>query len=424
MSRVVFLLGAGASRPAGMPSTDEITERVLSGRDVLCYRRLDALGRLGPYDYRYAVRTHPSLPVPGGWLPNPWRSSVKPVISYLADLHRAVSACRKRTGRRPNYEDIYYLAAQVAYREEQPNPLIGEASGAVIHQARRREMRRRGLPLDSPVRDGEVEHLVGRLLPLLAVFYLEGVVRSLLSRRPANTTYLAALIGGACADCGPQNVDIATLNHDRVIDVFLAKHGICFADGFARRPVQGFRQFLPATYSHPTTRGRVRVLKLHGGVDWVTRARVVGEETGNLGIEVPEIGIAESPSALAEDYVAADLPIQIGTYNKIANYTLYRHLSDLQYQFLHWLDRADRVVVAGYGFGDAGINARLSYWVRQRGERCHLVVADPNLNATKHGWTMGMRSNWAEREGHRVLRRIEAGIESITWDEVRRLCGV
>lgn len=34
---ICFLLGAGISIPAGLPSTDEITERVLSGNNIRRY---------------------------------------------------------------------------------------------------------------------------------------------------------------------------------------------------------------------------------------------------------------------------------------------------------------------------------------------------------------------------------------------------
>ena len=88
-------------------------------------------------------------------------------------------------------------------------------------------------------------------------------MRGLLAKPPSDTTYLR-LISEAQSDPWVRTVDIATLNHDRVIDAFLKEAGICYVEGFGEAGPDGFRHFSPDVYDGC---GRVRVFKLHGAVE-------------------------------------------------------------------------------------------------------------------------------------------------------------
>ena len=397
MARVVFLLGAGAS-PADIPCTEQITKRVLSGKgtECHCYRGV----------YQYTVAGQEVFVQRQGEL-QPWRGHIRPIIGYLRQLHG--TACHyyqnwqwpQHYGHCPNYEDIYYQAAQIAYEGSLPNPLIGGKAEAIRRKAERLADAHRDLqPRDKLTR--------------LALLYIEGVVKSLLSRRPASTDHLGGLVGRACQDLGPQNVDIATLNHDRVIDAFLRASNIPYDDGFERKAADGFRRFLPSVYQRSYRDGRARVMKLHGGVDWIQRYSRIADDA-----EEYQIGIMREGSPAQQwskkDYGTYGLPIQIGTHNKIANYTLYRYLTDLQFRFVHSLDRADLVVIAGYSFGDAGINARVHDWVSKSRKR-RLVIVDPCPDNAKRN----ADGVWYEWQTGGNLGMVEKRIEDTTWDEVVR----
>jgi hypothetical protein len=252
-------------------------------------------------------------------------------------------------------------------------------------------------------------------LPHLAVFYIEGVVRGLLAPCPASAAHLG-LIGQACEQRRPQNVDVATLNHDRVIDEFLREHGIAYDDGFERDPTEGFRRFCPSVYERSGRDKRARVLKLHGAANWNWRA-----DRPSKGATVYHLGaVTDYHSASPPfDGEPADItfPIQIGTYNKMTNYTLFRSLTDLQCQFLRWLDSSDLIVVAGYSFGDAGINARVQNWaVESPGRR--MVLIDPCLDDAKRGWTISQNSHWADWQTAKIVVPLRKRIDDVTWAEV------
>jgi hypothetical protein len=317
--RTVFLLGAGSSVPANMPSTQEITDRVLSGESVV-YGSDDTYG----------------LQAEDGVVPNVSQRLqrqvyVEPVVEYLNHLRDcACDYYTKHRGRVPNYEDLYYVAAQVrdARLRALANPLVHKESEAIFQKLERREQCR-------------AKRLDGcTCLPAAAVLdkaltYVEGVVRDLLAKEPAKTDHLGMIAAARRDQKRVQSVDVATLNHDRVIDTFLKVNEIDCADGF-RKPAgkDGFRLFCPDVYDQ---RNVLRVFKLHGAANW-TWLWKANDWWGS------RIVIFTDPCAMdrlrPSDYQQDDLPIQIGTYNKIMNYTFYRHLSDLQCQFLHCLDNA------------------------------------------------------------------------------------
>jgi hypothetical protein len=371
---VIFLLGAGSSLAAGMPSTQEVTDSVLSGE-----RLAEALGEPG---MMYA-------------------DGIKDYLQLLRDV--ACAYFEKRGGRDPNYEDIYYLAVQVrdVCEGHFGNPLIYDVSNTILEDTARLEEQRRKCCHKKALA------LASRVL-WYAVIYIEGTVRALMDRDPTGTDYLR-LIADACRDPHVRAVHIVTLNHDRVIDTFLRQNDIQYADGFAdeTEAVDGFRRFCPEVYSRS---GRVRVLKLHGGVDWTVRWSPDDPWDRQISIVV-DPGAREC--LRPEGRVLDSLPIQVGTYNKIMDYTLARYLSDLQCQFLRSLDASDLMVISGYSFGDEGVNARVTHWVyARRGRR--VVVIDPCLSNAR----TQLRSRWNIWQDHGVLFTVPRRIEDTSWEEV------
>jgi len=410
MARVVFLLGAGASRPACMPCTQQITDRVLSGEGVECYHLRDC--DTTPYHYHYTVSAKDEVPTQDQWRQCDWKDEIPPITEYLGYMYRlACDYYRNRSGdlcwaRRdysPNYEDLHYLVSQVRDERFAPNPLIRDTSAAIRCETERLADKYRDLHLKT-------------YLSLSTLFYIEGVVTSLVSGRPDSTDYLDRLVGKACRNLGPQNVDIATLNHDRVIDVFLRAQGFPYDDGFEREEAEGYRRFSPAVYRRSCRDGRARVMKLHGGIEWARRWP--SDDSRDAEIVMAVDGRVTDPVGPIGSHMYG-LPIQIGTYNKILDYTLHRHLSDLQCQFLQSLDSSELVVGAGYSFGDPGINARVGHWASGPGKR-RLVIVDPHPNHAKRE----LGSDWNDWERWEILSVVEKPIEDTTWDEVVALAGM
>jgi hypothetical protein len=398
--RVIFLLGAGTSVPAGMPSTQQITDQVLSGDKVVH----DSYSQ-----YRILADDDPGSYVDPRIDDHLRKVHVLPVVEHLrllADLARDYFF-QKRRGRAANYEDVYYLAVQV--RDicvgVLDNPLIYEVSKEIFKQTTRHEYERsRGSsagPSPSP-----------RTIQQNATDYIERVIACMLDRIPTRTDHLG-LIAQAWQDAVVSHLSVATLNHDRVIDSFLAERSIPYVDGFAdpTEAKDGFRCFQPEVYNRPQR--VVRVLKLHGSVGWCVLFR-----PDDLWDQ--KIVVVTDPCIMdrlrLQGYQLGPLAIQIGTCNKVENYTLYHHLSQLQCRFLRCLDDSDVMVISGYSFGDTGVNARIDAWVTgSRGRR--LVVVDPRPDSAERG----LWGHWKTWVSCGVAHAIPRCIETVTWDEVRKV---
>ena len=114
-SRLLFLLGAGISIPAGLPKTNELTQKILSGGDVILET-----------DGIYYLNDEPS----DKYLPDEYVPRIK---TFLTRLKREVDSYYKNS-RESNYEDIYYLAAQIRDSEngEYDNPALNALIGEIF----------------------------------------------------------------------------------------------------------------------------------------------------------------------------------------------------------------------------------------------------------------------------------------------------
>ena len=108
-TRITFLLGSGASIPAGMPSTANITERVLTDEDMFRHTRgvycFGTESTLSPFPDEYVPRVRFFL--------NILKSKIEPY--YEDQLMRPI-----------NYEDLFYVVKQVHDNESRnhDNPII------------------------------------------------------------------------------------------------------------------------------------------------------------------------------------------------------------------------------------------------------------------------------------------------------------
>jgi len=395
---VVFLLGAGASLGAGLPSTEEITKVVLSGENVV--------RRFKKKTYGFATGGEDSPQQMQRW----HAIHVQPIVDYLRSLRCLTSSYYKnrRVGSL-NYEDLYYLGQQVrgALFRYVDNPLLYEVAESVHKDICDRERARRG-------KSGSHICVSAREVMEGATEYIQGITRELLAKPPGSTDYLR-LIAESWRDDRVSHMAIATLNHDRVIDAFLKRSGIPYTDGF-QEPSEpdGFRSFRTQVFDQENA---ARVLKLHGAVDWIQRWSPDDLWDWDMMIAVDP----SAPDVMeVNGYRVEPVPLLIGTQNKVEDYTLNRILSDLQHEFLHCLDVSDLMVIAGYGFGDRGINARIVHWMYgHRGRR--LVVIDPALEKTKD--SPGVREFWETWLEPAEPLTLPRGVEDIRWEHVLRGMG-
>jgi hypothetical protein len=370
MRSLLMLLGSGISVSAGMPKVDKITQRVLDDRDAVLWP-----------DGRYGFSTDADV----GWYQARARPAVQ-LVQYVRDFLAAADQ------RELTYEDLAYVVNQVAahLRVEYENPALMP----LIEQ----------MDSELPSPDSGLKDRAQQ-----AKRYIHDAAEGMLNRPLSSVAYLAPLVD-ACQEIG--NVTVATLNHDRVFDSALAEAGLPFEDGFGDR--QGDAVFFDDSFTD-----RIRVLKLHGSIDWFSFTHP-DSVRGNVAARVltgdPERAYDGSGShlALANHGCTAFLT---GGFDKILSYQSTPY-TELHVRFSEALRSNDRMLVAGYGFRDKAINSQLINWMCRRVGR-RIVIVDPNqkrLLVSARGAASRWIPHWLEQARGSL---IEAKIDDTTWAEIR-----
>ncbi|MCY3595374.1 MAG: hypothetical protein OXH01_09105 [Bacteroidetes bacterium] len=364
MSYVTFLLGAGASIPAGYSCTEQLTKKILASEGYFRYT-----------DGRY---------LPGTASPNTdYRTpAVRRIVDWL--FKRTKEYFQEREDpKESNYEDIYYLASQLRDdRFELHNPavlpLIQKLKCEMIswpefekypEVSQRRDI--------DPERFSEVPARARdiNLFCEETCHYIEDIVSDVLSHSGKCCTKHLEIIKAIHRTPGLKLKGIATLAHDTHVERKLGRADIKLADGFSP-PIPG--DSLRIWKNQFSSSDGIPFMKLHGSVNW-TRFDL-SDQSKYKELPSSEIGIRE-PSNLDDsvyqyDEVAAPRPfLLIGTFNKPVQYN-WGLMLDIHYRFRKILRDTDTLVVCGYSFGDKAINTQLIFWCAAERSRS-LVVIDP-----------------------------------------------
>ncbi len=366
----IFLLGSGISIDAGMPRVTGITAQVLSGEGVILHT-----------DEAFAC--DPSNPN-FEWL----RRRVEPVLELVHDLDRAA---RKYLPGEPTYEHLASLAAQIH------DALTGDYETAAVMPF---AMQLR----EQPYAGGEAELLE---LTRLAQSYIADTVRWMLDRKPSGVDHLR-VITEACGQLG--DVTLATLNHDLVLETALDAGEVAYGDGFERVDEDVRR------WADDWTDQSVRVLKLHGSIDW-WGYDVPGEPWRGW-IAARYVGVDPMhPRRAGFDLPNAPRPIFLtGTFDKILAYESWL-FPDQHMRFHEALRAARRVIVIGYGFGDKAINSRLIGWLARRREH-RLIVCHPNPAALRSSARPAIARRWNEWRQDGQLAVIESYVGDLEYASI------
>ena len=198
--RLIVLLGSGASLPAGMPCVSEITAQVLSGANTV---------RRGS-DFFF----HEDGVPPGHEMTS---DPLEPVVAFVRDLRTLCVNyfAEREKGRVTNFEDIAYVARQIEHgTSEYENPVLQPLVDQLCSEGRGPRP--------------QLERLAG-----LAADYIESVVRGMLARQIGRVDSLQPIVD-AFSDPDVEQLDLFTLNHDRVTETALHEAGLGFSDGFER----------------------------------------------------------------------------------------------------------------------------------------------------------------------------------------------
>jgi len=391
----LLLLGAGTSMAVGMPSTQQITARILSGDGVV--KESDDLY----------------------WIPEPAHAQDD---LYAPERDRALGMIRLVRGictayygeeaRFVSYEDLYFVCRQVhdadCFPPEYDNPAL---------QPLMQQLLRDGCNLlASDHRGFRREPWTLVEIASEALTYIHCIAWRMLRQSPSSLANLRWLSGV----CTRRPVDIFTLNHDTVIEKLLREAGVAFVDGFDTQRGD-VRLFEAPLYDAPAA--RIRLFKLHGSIDWFEFSGPEGEDLPRLGIA--SCGDAETARGQTGRFlrIGEGKPkMLIGTFNKMLEYGAGPFV-ELHSRLLASLGVAQVIVVVGYGFRDKGVNRAVVQWLFERRDR-RLVVVHPRPNDLVAGARGVIQRHWEPLIQLGRLRVIEKYCEDLHPDDIEAAAAV
>ena len=408
---ICFLLGSGISNPAELPSVQDITTQVLSPKDYFrdsdeVYRKITSENQRSPILVKMQMPEMERIEQLLRWL------KAQAELRYARDPARSV-----------NYEDLAYLAAQLRddLGDEYENPALGPLICCAMNTLP-------GLCSHGGEECTKLGHLAEE-----TVNYIDDVVAEMLCKPPAREDHLQLFLD-AVNDERFDELNLFTLNHDTLLERFLRKNGVDVVDGFEHEDSLGIRRWNPGLFdcwrTH-TTRPVVRFFKLHGSINWrwFRPWEAQNSEPPLNPWREEYVGI-RSNSSLAqakdgqgrkhEEVMRARF--LTGTFNKMLDYLNHVFL-ELQYRFHRALADTDRFVVCGYGFGDKGINHRISDWMVLSPEsaRRKMVLIDPRsleqVQESSRG-AIGDKLPTLKAEGRFKYFELPLGSPDLTWETI------
>jgi hypothetical protein len=225
--------------------------------------------------------------------------------------------------------------------------------------------------------------------------------RSITGAIPKRVQHLKWLVD-VVRDESVDSIDLVTLNHDTVLEQGFDCNSVTLCDGFGE-PVDGVRFWEPDRLQRA---GGVRLIKLHGSIDWFLFPN-------------KRIGILGSSGRGPGTPITVPRPVLlVGTFNKMPEYTT-GIFSDLHCHFHRCLQQTHFLVCCGYGFRDKGINRKLSEWINaDRQKRLIFVHAEPSK--TLDGGRPAIANNWQSWHKQKKLLFVEKWIQDVSWDEIKQ----
>ncbi|MEW6201623.1 MAG: hypothetical protein AB1546_06590 [bacterium] len=379
--KIALLLGAGISLPSGRPSTDEITERILSGENVL--RTEDEIYRLNsPPDF-YRGESDEYIPR---------------ILAFLKRIKTEIDGYYsiRRRKHKTNYEDLYYVAGQLYDNE------TGEYDNPAVQALRDKIM------LDPDIQSllvGWKDHIY---LFYEAVNYISDVACGMFPGDPSGLSHFG-FIEDVCKDGDISNVDIFTLNHDKDLESYLRKKGVHFVDGFEEIQDEAFFRWNADLFDYGGS--KIRFFKLHGSINWFWFRR---DMKSAYSVLIPKGGFWNKNPFFSDRPI-----ILLGTFNKMLDY-LGGIFIELYGQFHNSLKITENLIVCGYGFRDKGINQEIVNWVNSSTNNM-MIIVEPNPDNIRNTARRAISNRIDEWENERRVCIIPNGIESASWNDIKSI---
>ncbi len=354
-NRVLLLIGAGGSIPAGYPSTNEITQNLLTEEYIFYHS--DGIFRYDPGSSSYQ------------------NSEVKIVQEILHQYYDNENV--------DNYESVFEVLAKLKRnRNDVRSPFYSDSRG---HDRFLRQ-----IAINA---DGIFQHRSINELYSLAFTYIKNQVRELLFRSRANADFspLDRIYKPLIDEPSIKGIDIHTLNHDTLFEDYFSARQIDYADGFGE-----YRDGIAKWNDNFPIKSPIRIYKLHGSLNWLWFSKheladdqsVPGEylAPGKVYFRIPGLRKIR-PEKLFDsincswvdgedeyhEIENSDGAFLIGSDTKYYSYP-FEPYNLLMYRFGANLDQYQKIIIIGYGWSDRAINLTLKEWAGRDQSRAILLI--------------------------------------------------
>lgn len=376
---IMFLLGSGISISTGFPTTAQITSQIFSGNNIIRHT-----------DSRYYISNNST---------NLEKHSTNKDLSLVLLLLRIIKEVMKSYDKKEliHYEILYYFVQQL--HDFESGEYLNMALYPFIEEVKQR------LQAKSKVKIRFIEIFAE------AENYIRHTVWHMLNNvQMDNHTQLSFL-----SDAANDNkfvVNIASLNHDLLIEKHFADKNIPLSDGFGSN-IKGVR------YWENLFGNKNNLLKIHGSVNWFTLQPDIGNWFDEkIGIVLNgDIDHAKSRNGkMMRSMPVKEPKILVGTFNKIYEYS-DSIFSDIYYQFRKLLKNTSILVVSGYSFGDKGVNSAILEWLYTNKKNKIIVInrnPDRLLNITARGAIRKAFRGIAKENFVKIIKQIE----NTSWKDI------
>jgi SIR2-like protein len=257
------------------------------------------------------------------------------------------------------YEDVFALCQQI------DDWMHGLSDDSLTTPLLERLERSAGTIVEKAGRRARIV-AIGQLARSAKLFIEAVVADALRATEPRGLDLLLELIGA------PEfaQVNIVTLNHDTLVEQLLASTGIRVIDGFGDS--DGDVRWYDDT-SYDAAEARVKLIKLHGSINWYSFLRD-GRESPAILLRGNASAAVNGTGRTLETFSSAPSFLTGGEKEAWYQRGIY---ADLHFRFHEALRHCDRMVTSGYGWGDTGITNQLLRWLDQR-PRNRLLLLHPS----------------------------------------------
>lgn len=370
---IAFLFGAGVSIPAKLLKTNEITDLILEGKNIV---------RSSAESY------YIDNPERNNW--SIYAEAPQRVQSFLKILKSELIENYLDKIRDINYEDIFNLLVFIRRNYYRPS-----GNPALKYLLKEFEPKIKNLlqPLDN---DLDIEFNLDQLLNETNI-YIKDLVTIILSQKAKSFEGLK-ILREYIAENSISHFNIFTLNHDTVLEQFFDAEKINYNDGFEKAD-EDYYFWNPSLFDQNRT---INLYKIHGSVNWHHFDE--NSWTDRRICKVSQRVFWREPRRSI---------LLIGTDNKLSAYIRSAFL-ELYYRFYKNLTATDTLIVAGYSFSDEGINEKLFDWVLQENNK--MIIIDPDVENLKYKMWSILFSEWDKNE---KIIPIKEYSENITWDRIK-----